>query len=111
MYEVHEAREDIVVFPAFRAITPEQTLAELGDRFASEQNRQFGRHAFDRILDRVATIGTSLHIYDLAQFTPQREHPTGSPQPAAIPYAATVSRKVASTLEPVTRWWAATLSA
>jgi len=71
MYEVHEAREDTVVFPAFRAITPERTLAELGDRFASEQNRQFGRHAFDRIVDRVATIENSLHIYDLAQFTPQ----------------------------------------
>jgi hemerythrin-like domain-containing protein len=71
MYEVHEAREDTAVFPAFRAITPERTLAELADRFASEQNRQFGQHAFAHIVEQVAAVETNLHIYDLAQFTPQ----------------------------------------
>lgn len=77
MYEVHEAREDTEVFPAFRAITPERTLSELGERFAAEQRQRFGRHALADLVERVAAIEDRLGIHDLAQFTPSPEVPDG----------------------------------
>lgn len=70
MYEVHEAREDTVVFPAFRAGAPDRAFAELGERFAEEQDRQFGAHGFADMVDRVAAIEQALGIYELDQFTP-----------------------------------------
>jgi hemerythrin-like domain-containing protein len=70
MYEPHEAREDTVVFPTFRAITSPTAFTELGERFAQEEDRQFGAHGFTDMVDRVAAIERSLGINDLSQFTP-----------------------------------------
>ena len=71
MYEPHEAREDTVVFPAFRRIVPAKELADLGQHFAELENQQFGAGEFDSMVGRVAEIERTLGIYDLAQFTPQ----------------------------------------
>jgi len=71
MYEPHEAREDTVVFPAFRAIVPAAEFAGLGRHFAELENQQFGAGAFAEMTGRVAGIERALGIYDLAQFTPQ----------------------------------------
>jgi hypothetical protein len=46
MYEPHEAREDTVVFPAFRRVVPAQELADLGQHFADLEGQQFGRDEF-----------------------------------------------------------------
>lgn len=71
MYEPHEAREDTVVFPAFRTITPAKTFAQLGERFADLEHQQFGNHGFTDIVNQVAQIERSFGIYDLAGFTPK----------------------------------------
>jgi len=71
MYEPHEAREDTVVFPAFRQIVPAGELADLGQHFADLEHQQFGRDEFAAMVARVAGLEQSLGIYDLAQFTPQ----------------------------------------
>ena len=42
MYEPHEAREDTVVFPAFRALLSADELDELASTFAELQRSQFG---------------------------------------------------------------------
>jgi hemerythrin-like domain-containing protein len=71
MYEPHEAREDTVVFPAFRQIVPAGELAGLGRHFADLEHQQFGTDEFAAMVARVASIEQNLGIYDLAQFTPQ----------------------------------------
>jgi hemerythrin-like domain-containing protein len=70
MYEPHEAREDTVVYPAFRSLLTPAQVAELGERFAQLQREQFGPAAFAGLVSRVAAIEQELGIYDLAQFTP-----------------------------------------
>lgn len=69
MYQPHEAREDTVVFPAFRAMLRAEELGELASTFAELQTSQFGRQAFSGVVDRVAAIERALDIYDLNQFT------------------------------------------
>jgi hemerythrin-like domain-containing protein len=71
MYEPHEAREDTVVFPAFRQIVPAQELTDLGQHFAELEHQQFGTNEFAAMVARVAGIEQNLGIYDLSQFTPQ----------------------------------------
>ncbi len=70
MYEVHEAREDTVVFPAFRKITPPRTFIELGDRFHEEGERRFAKQGgFAGLVEMCVQIEKRLDIYDLAKFT------------------------------------------
>jgi hypothetical protein len=71
MYRPHEAREDTVLFPAFRKIVTAKELKELGEKFEKEEDRLFGDEGFEKTVDQVATIEKQLGIYDLAQFTPK----------------------------------------
>ena len=43
MYEPHEAREDTVIFPAFRRVVPAAKLADLGQHFADLERQWRGR--------------------------------------------------------------------
>jgi hemerythrin-like domain-containing protein len=70
MYEPHEAREDTVVFPAFRQILPPAELAGLGEHFADLERQQFHTDEFTAMVNRVAEIEQELGIDDLDQFTP-----------------------------------------
>jgi hemerythrin-like domain-containing protein len=71
MYEPHEAREDTVIFPAFRQIVPPQEFADLGRHFTDLERQQFGGDEFTTMVNRVAGVERNLGIYDLNQFTPQ----------------------------------------
>lgn len=71
MYEPHEAREDTVVFPAFRDVVPAKRFSELGEIFEDEEHRRFGGRGFAGIVDQVAGIEKGLGIYDLTKFTPR----------------------------------------
>jgi hemerythrin-like domain-containing protein len=71
MYEPHEAREDTVIFPAFRKIVPAQEFADLGQHFADLEHQQFGKDEFTAMVARVTTIEQALGIDNLDQFTPQ----------------------------------------
>jgi hemerythrin-like domain-containing protein len=70
MYQPHEAREDTVVFPAYRNLVGVDELNDLASTFADLEVRQFGAGAFGAVVDHVAEIERSLGIYDLNQFTP-----------------------------------------
>jgi hemerythrin-like domain-containing protein len=72
MYRPHEAREDTVLFPAWRRIVSPARITELGERFEEEEERLFGEGGFDKIVDEVAEIEKQLGIYDLDQFTPRK---------------------------------------
>jgi hemerythrin-like domain-containing protein len=78
MYEPHEAREDTVVYPAFRALLMPTEVADLGERFAALQTEQFGGDGFAAMVERVAAIEQALGIYDLAQFTPPNITPSAA---------------------------------
>jgi hemerythrin-like domain-containing protein len=78
MYEPHEAREDTVVYPAFRALLKPTEIAQLGKRFAELQDEQFGSDGFTAMVRRVAAIEQELGIYDLAQFTPPNITPSAA---------------------------------
>jgi hemerythrin-like domain-containing protein len=70
MYEPHEAREDTVVFPALRDVTPAKEFRDLAEIFEDEEHRRFGQAGFEGVVDKVADIEKSLDIYDLSKFTP-----------------------------------------
>ncbi|MEV4299822.1 hemerythrin domain-containing protein [Microbispora rosea] len=70
MYEPHEAREDTVVFPAFREVVPAKEFLRLAEVFEDEEHRRFGPRGFEGVVDQVADIEKALGIYDLSRFTP-----------------------------------------
>jgi hemerythrin-like domain-containing protein len=71
MYNPHEAREDTVLFPAFRKIVSRHEYDSLGEDFEKKEHELFGEDGFDVMVDKVAAIEKKLGIYDLAQFTPK----------------------------------------
>jgi hemerythrin-like domain-containing protein len=71
MYNPHEAREDTVLFPAFRKLVSKHEYDSLGEGFEKNEEKMFGKGGFEKYVDKVATIEKSLGIYDLAQFTPK----------------------------------------
>jgi hemerythrin-like domain-containing protein len=71
MYNPHEAREDTVLFPAFRRIVTASQYDALGDQFEEKEHELFGEDGFEKMVDRVAAIEKTLGIYDLARFTPK----------------------------------------
>ena len=70
MYQPHAAREDTVLFPAFRSLMPIKTYKELGEQFEELEEQKFGRHGFANVDAQVGDLEKSLGIFDLAQFTP-----------------------------------------
>lgn len=71
MYSPHEAREDTVLFPAFRKIVSGHEYDALGEDFEKKENQLFGDDGFEKMVDRVAGIEKKMGIYDLSQFTPR----------------------------------------
>ncbi|HEX8950985.1 MAG TPA: hemerythrin domain-containing protein [Polyangia bacterium] len=69
MYEPHAAREDTVLFPAFRALVGEKELAKLQDVF-EDKEKALPHGGFEKMVDEVARIEQTLGIADLARFTP-----------------------------------------
>ena len=71
LYRPHAAREDTVLFPAFRALVTPAEYDKLGDEFEDQENKLFGADGFEKVVGDVAALEKTLGIYDLAQFTPQ----------------------------------------
>jgi hemerythrin-like domain-containing protein len=71
MYLPHEAREDTVLFPAFRKLVSGSEYDALGEEFEKKEHELFGEGGFQAIVEKVAGIEKQLGIYDLAQFTPK----------------------------------------
>jgi hemerythrin-like domain-containing protein len=70
MYEPHEAREDTVLFPAFRKIVSKHEYDALGEEFEKKETQLFHGDGFEKNVDAVTKLEKQLGIYDLAQFTP-----------------------------------------
>lgn len=70
MYRPHEAREDTVLFPAFRKLVSKHEYDSLGEEFEDNEHKHFGQDGFETMVGRIAEIEKQLGIYDLNQFTP-----------------------------------------
>ena len=70
MYRPHAAREDTVLFPAFRAVVGRAGYLDLGEQFEDKEHEIFGEHGFENAVAEVARLETALGIADLAKFTP-----------------------------------------
>jgi hemerythrin-like domain-containing protein len=69
MYENHAAREDTIVFPAWKAALSGHQLEEMGDLFEDIERAQFGHDGFEHAVARIGRIEATLGFADLAQFT------------------------------------------
>jgi hemerythrin-like domain-containing protein len=69
MYEPHAAREDTVLFPAFRALVGEKELARLQDVF-EDKEKALPHGGFEKMVDEVARLEQTFGIADLAKVTP-----------------------------------------
>jgi len=71
MYRPHEAREDTVLFPAFRGLVSHHEYNALGEQFEKKEDELFGEDGFFKVVNQVSELEKRLGIYELAQFTPR----------------------------------------
>lgn len=71
LYQPHAAREDTVLFPAFRSLVSSHEYDALGEEFEDKEHALFGDDGFEKSVAEVAKLEQTLGIYDLVQFTPQ----------------------------------------
>jgi hemerythrin-like domain-containing protein len=69
MYRAHAAREDTVVFPAWKETLTTEQLDEMGEKFEDIEHEQFGEDGFEKAVRQIAAIESALGLADLAQFT------------------------------------------
>jgi hemerythrin-like domain-containing protein len=69
MYQNHTAREDTIVFPAWKEVLSTRRLHEMGDRFEDIERQQFGKDGFEDAVVQIGQIEQVLGFADLAQFT------------------------------------------
>ena len=72
MYRPHAAREDTILFPAFRSIVSVQEFDSLGESFEEQEDALFGEGGFEKVVAQVADLEKLLGIYELKQFTPPK---------------------------------------
>ncbi|HKU41018.1 MAG TPA: hemerythrin domain-containing protein [Polyangiales bacterium] len=70
MYRPHAAREETVLFPAFRNVIGRAGYRELGEQFEQREHQLFGRRGFEDTVAAVARLEAAFGIQELASFTP-----------------------------------------
>jgi hemerythrin-like domain-containing protein len=78
MYRAHAAREDTIIFPAWKQTLTAKQLDEIGDKFEEIEREQFGSDGYEDAVKQIGDIEGALGLADLAQFTAQ-------PPPKATP--------------------------
>ena len=69
MYRNHAAREDTIVFPAWKTALSARQIHEMGEEFEDIERQMFGRDGFEDAVAEVGRIEQTLGFADLAQFT------------------------------------------
>jgi hypothetical protein len=69
MYRSHAAREDTIVFPAWKKGLSPHDLDERAEEFEKIEHQQFGGDGFDIARDKIADVERSLGLADLGAFT------------------------------------------
>lgn len=71
MYRPHAAREDTLVFPAWKNSLTAQQLDKLSEEFEDIEHQLFGEDGFEKAVRQISDIESELGLADLAQFTAQ----------------------------------------
>ncbi len=69
MYHHHAAREDTIIFPAWKQTLLSEQLDQMGDKFEEIEHQQFGEDGFENAVRQISDIEASLDMSDLARFT------------------------------------------
>ena len=69
MYRPHAAREDTIVFPAWKQVLTAKQLDEISDKFEDIEREQLGKDGFESAVRQISDIEGELGLADLAQFT------------------------------------------
>jgi hemerythrin-like domain-containing protein len=69
MYQHHAAREDTIIFPAWKQTLTDKQLDEMGDKFEDIEKEQFGSDGYEDAVKQIGDIEGTLGLADLAQFT------------------------------------------
>jgi hemerythrin-like domain-containing protein len=69
MYQNHTAREDTIVFPAWKDALSNRQLHEMGEKLEGIEHQTFGKDGFDDAVERIAKIEQALGLGDIGQFT------------------------------------------
>ena len=69
MYRPHAAREDTVVFPAWKQTLTAKQLDEMNDKFEDIEKEMLGENGFESAVKQISEIETELGLAGLAQFT------------------------------------------
>ena len=69
MYRNHAAREDTIVFPAWKQTLTAKQLDEMNEKFEDIEHEQFGEDGFEDAVKQIGAIEGSLGLADISQFT------------------------------------------
>ncbi len=69
MYQNHTAREDTILFPAWKKTLSAKEYDELGEKFETIEHQQFGEDGFEKAVREIGEIEKALGFSDLSQFT------------------------------------------
>ena len=69
MYRNHAAREDTIIFPAWKQTMTGKQLDEMNAKFEDIEHEQFGDDGFEDAVKQISEIEGSLGLSDIAQFT------------------------------------------
>ncbi|HEX8786696.1 MAG TPA: hemerythrin domain-containing protein [Telluria sp.] len=69
MYEHHTAREDTIVFPAWKDAMSGHAYHEMSERFEQIEHQMFGHDGFEDAVKQIAAIEAQMGLGDIAQFT------------------------------------------
>ncbi len=69
MYEHHTAREDTIVFTAWKDSLSDKAYDEMGEQFESIEKQVFGHDGFEDALKQITNIEGEMGLSDIAQFT------------------------------------------
>jgi hemerythrin-like domain-containing protein len=70
MYEAHAAREDTIVFPAWKDLITADEYDKLGDTFEDIEHEQFGADGFEDAVRQIGEIEASVGLADISKLTP-----------------------------------------
>src|SRR5258708_7369605 len=70
MYQHHTAREDTILFPAWKNTLTDDEFDEMSEKFEDIERQQFGGDGFDDAVKQIGDIETEVGIADISQFTP-----------------------------------------
>jgi len=69
MYENHAAREDTIVFPAWKKNFSDKHLDEISDQFEDIEHKMFGKDGFEEAEKTISSIEAALGLDNLSKFT------------------------------------------